>query len=266
MRRARRCVTIRVTDLGSDVLRACQRDVARVRSTAAVTARAMKVDRRLVTSHVGGNASVPVRMTERLGPLTLALVVAAIAPAPVAAQATVPAYGYAPAAGVRCGSGGVCTAGASCADGRCVTPYGAVVEAERADPEYDRRGHVHRKLMIAGGIVLGVGWLVNVVMSAFAGYHVDIWGSSDGYEPGWDDFRGVGFIPLAGPWIQLGMNRDGALWDVYLPIDALVQLIGATLLVVGIVLEENNHPEEPAFVLAPMLGDGRAGLVVGGAF
>ena len=86
-------------------------------------------------------------------------------------------------------------------------------------------------LIVAGAVVLGAGWITNIIVSAFAGA-----GSSwDSWEP----FRYTGLVPALGPWIQLalipsGSGRDG--WDQYLVTDGVIQLAGLTMLILGIAI------------------------------
>jgi hypothetical protein len=135
-----------------------------------------------------------------------------------------------------------------------------------ADAEYEHRSSIHRRLMIAGGVMLGATWLANGIIGLFAGYHTTLLGSSSSssFDPEWDAFRGVAWIPVLGPWIQLGLHSQTTGWNIWLSIDGLVQAAGFALLVAGAVLESENRPDHPAYVVLPMLGEGTAGLLFAG--
>jgi hypothetical protein len=85
-------------------------------------------------------------------------------------------------------------------------------------------------LIVAGAVVLGVSWILNIIVSAFAGA-----------GPSWDDweaFRYTGLVPAVGPWIQLALIPSGGRseWDQYLVTDGVIQLAGLTMLILGIAI------------------------------
>lgn len=210
--------------------------------------------------------------------LVLGLLVGALAPAWACAQDVSPSAAESPLGWwppgtpanaamperTPCGDR-MCPAATTCVVDGCRTADGAIVETEEVDLEHARRSRAHHRLMLGGGLALGIGWLVSVVFSSFAGYDAGFFGTSGGFRSGWDELRFTGYVPLAGPWIQLAMNREGV-WSVWPAVMGAVQLVGLGVLVLGIVLEENNGSEPLPIEVAPMLDEGLAGLLVGGTF
>ncbi len=138
------------------------------------------------------------------------------------------------------------------------------------------RGGSNRGMIIGGAVMLGVGWVLNIVGSLFAGIHVDLFGSgSGGSTSEWEAFRYTGIIPVVGPWIQLGIEpahgSDDA-WGAWLIIDGLLQAAGLTLLIVGIATsggdDEDTAEGEHGIELAilPTMGPDHAGLSALGRF
>lgn len=125
-------------------------------------------------------------------------------------------------------------------------------------------------LIISGAVLLGVGWIANIVVGLPAGDDP----FSSGSEPEWTSFRLTSLVPLAGPWIQLGVKPtsfDQDYWAGWLIIDGILQALGATLLVVGLatprtetVIAENESGFR--LTIAPRLGPDSAGLAALGTF
>jgi hypothetical protein len=123
-------------------------------------------------------------------------------------------------------------------------------------------------LIISGAVLLGVGWILDIVTGVPAGDDP----FTSGSEPEWDAFRFSSLIPIAGPWIQLAVKPTGFTQDYWAPwliIDGLIQATGLTLLVIGIATPET----EPVYAsrgvelaILPSVGPGHAGLSLVGAF
>lgn len=124
-------------------------------------------------------------------------------------------------------------------------------------------------LIVSGAVMLGVSWLIHgAVVSPFAGWSID-----RGYQAGWESFRGLGLIPVAGPWIQLatkptGFSEDG--WAPYLVLDGLLQTAGLVMLVLGATIQTEHTVyaalEESGFAILPTAGEDGAGLAAFGRF
>jgi len=163
----------------------------------------------------------------------------------------------------------MCPAGTVCVVEGCQTHDGHVVDTEAFDLEHARRHRHHERLIVASGLILAAGWLAELVFSSFAGYHTESesWSRRPaGFEPGWDDFRFAGYVPLAGPWIQLAMGRGDGSWTAYSALFGVAQFTGLVLLVVGAVLDLNDAPDPDLLAVAPMLGSDAVGILVGGRF
>ncbi len=124
-------------------------------------------------------------------------------------------------------------------------------------------------LIVSGAVMLGVGWITNIVAGMFAG--LELYGSSSSGQ--WDSFRVSSIIPVAGPWVQLAVkptsfSNDG--WAEWLIIDGLLQLAGATLLVVGVALPQHetvysDRGGDFQLAIVPRVGD-QWGLAAVGRF
>jgi hypothetical protein len=133
-----------------------------------------------------------------------------------------------------------------------------------------RRSGPNLGLIISGSVLLGVGWLSCLLVGLGAGTDP----FSGRSQPEWDTFRGVGFIPIAGPWVQIGVKPNGFtedLWGGWLVIDGLLQGAGTILLIAGIATsggddEASAGGDGVRWVLAPMLSPGQAGLSLAGTF
>jgi hypothetical protein len=157
--------------------------------------------------------------------------------------------------------------------------YGSPVYAQPSpymDPAPAQRGGPRNLgLIISGAVILGVGWVFNIITSLFAGVHVDLFGSgSGGSSDAWEAFRYTGLIPVVGPWIQMALQptsfgNDG--WGPYLIIDGLLQAAGLTMLVIGVATQggdedtaENDDGIE--LTILPSVSPGFAGLTALGRF
>jgi hypothetical protein len=126
-------------------------------------------------------------------------------------------------------------------------------------------------LVISGGVLLLVSWVIHAaVISPLAGWSLD-----RGLQPEWDEFRGWGAVPLAGPWVQLAVkptatSQDG--WSTYLAIDGILQTTGLVLLILGFawpsteVVYGENESDGSSFALTPLLDGNTAGLAAVGRF
>lgn len=139
-----------------------------------------------------------------------------------------------------------------------------------AGPPPRESSRASRALIIAGAVALGAGWIANFVTGLFAG--IEIFGSS---ADRWDTFRGVSFIPIAGPWVQLAVKpttfeQDD--WGTWLIIDGLLQGAGTIMLIAGIATMNDTEPASAdagggiPFVVLPNVGPGHAGLSLVGWF
>lgn len=125
-------------------------------------------------------------------------------------------------------------------------------------------------LIIPGAVMLGVGWIMNFIVGLPAGDDPFSGGSSEE----WDAFRLSSLIPVAGPWVQLGVKPTDFrqdYWPVWLIFDGVLQAAGTLMLIIGIATpgEETYYADvggglELAF--APSVGPGHTGLVVEGRF
>ncbi len=140
-------------------------------------------------------------------------------------------------------------------------------------PPPARRSRAHLGLIISGAVVLGVGWIVNIIPGLFAG--TDPFGSDD---PGWDGFRLASLLPIAGPWVQLALKptdfRNDA-WGPWLIANGIWQALVCTA--VGLViagLATIGDEDVPAtaeiggvrMAVLPDLSPDRMGLSVVGSF
>lgn len=144
-----------------------------------------------------------------------------------------------------------------------------------AEPARARRDAT---LLVLGASIFGGFWIANSIIGAFGGYRDR---SCDGWfrdcrslPPGtsftseWNDFRATGWIPLAGPWIELAVKppgEDG--WPIWLVFSGVAQAAGAVLLTIGaVILAEPGPAEEPAVALVPSLGPSDVGATLLGRF
>lgn len=127
-------------------------------------------------------------------------------------------------------------------------------------------------VIVTGAVMFGVSWLVHgIVVSPFAGCRYGITvgpeSGSTGCAPEWGDFRWMGFLPLVGPWVQIGLEPSDAganAWAPYLVIDGLLQLTGMGILVFGLATHETiTRPARPGEVT---VSAGPGGLQLRGAF
>jgi hypothetical protein len=142
-------------------------------------------------------------------------------------------------------------------------------------PEAPRHHHANLGPIIGGAVMLGAGWVLNIVGSLFAGVHVDLFGGGGGPDEQWQTFRFTGLIPVLGPWIQLGVqptsfSQDG--WGTWLIIDGLLQAAGLTLLIVGATMSSGDEEATAdgdggvQLALLPSVSPGQVGLTLVGRF
>lgn len=145
-----------------------------------------------------------------------------------------------------------------------------VPPAETARP---RRGRLlDRAFLIAGPLLVVGPSLLNGLVGLFAGYEFRIGysGPTEPEDPRTVTFRWVGFVPLAGPWIQLGImgpstfGRDA--WGLWFIADGLLQATGLGLLIAGLVLSCESDAEEPDVSVLPTASADGGGLMVSGRF
>ncbi len=121
-------------------------------------------------------------------------------------------------------------------------------------------------LIISGAVLLGAGWIGNIIPGLFAGI-----GSS---SSDWNAFRGTSVIPVLGPWIQLAVkptsfrNDD---WGGWLIVDGALQAAGLALLIIGLATPRTETvyaDRESGFELAvvPTVGSSQWGLAAVGRF
>ena len=147
-------------------------------------------------------------------------------------------------------------------------------------PTYRLESHARRGLAIAGAAVAGIGFAFALAVAA---------GSSEGART----WNGVPFdsgglvVPILGPWVTLGSIKKncGGLyndepvgctrvhtqdaWRAILIVDGLVQLLGATLITVGLALprEELVIADTVKARVVPMpFGSSGHGLALTGSF
>jgi len=144
----------------------------------------------------------------------------------------------------------------------------AYVAAPTDAPRSSGAGHVG--LIISGAVILGVMWIGNFIVGSAA--------SLDGRldtDPAWDTFRGVSFIPVIGPLVQLAVKPTGFEedhWATWLLIDEALQLTGLTLLILGIVLPSGDDGDMARvsdgleLAVLPSLSSGQGGLTLIGRF
>lgn len=113
-----------------------------------------------------------------------------------------------------------------------------VAMADAAPP--DPRRLLARKLVIAGEVLLGAGY----VTSASISFSIGIFCGSEPGEPLCQQSRFLwGALPLAGPWVQLGYDHDFASSVALFTVPALVQAGGAALIIAGIVVNRRARSD-----------------------
>lgn len=125
-------------------------------------------------------------------------------------------------------------------------------------------------LIVSGAVLLGVGWVANIISGLPAGDDP----FDSGSEPEWDAFRLTSIIPVAGPWIQLGVKPTTFAQDYWAPwliIDGLLQLAGVTMLIVGIATPRTQTTVAAnegglQMALVPRVGPDQAGAALVGTF
>lgn len=94
---------------------------------------------------------------------------------------------------------------------------------------------IARKLILAGGIIGGIGYVGS------AGISLAQLATPCGAEtPNTCPSRGQyawGLLPLAGPWIELGYSHDTGSSIALYAIPGALQLVGASLVIAGVVIK-----------------------------
>jgi hypothetical protein len=151
-----------------------------------------------------------------------------------------------------------------------IQPYQPTYVAAQPEPAPARRGGARIGLIVSGAVLLGVGWLSNIIVGIPAGENV--FGS--GSEEEWEAFRYCSIIPVVGPWVQLGVkptafSQDG--WAIWLILNGVMQAAGTALLVSGIALSDDGNETAdadsgPSFAVLPNISPNHAGLSLFGSF
>lgn len=136
------------------------------------------------------------------------------------------------------------------------------------EPEDESRPNLGA--IIPGAVLLGVGWVANLIVGLPAGDDPFV---SGGAGDEWDAFRLSSIIPVAGPWVQLAVKPtdfDQDYWATWLIIDGLLQAAGLTVLIVGIATPSHSRGyaavQGPTLALSPSASPGHAGLSLVGSF
>lgn len=102
-------------------------------------------------------------------------------------------------------------------------------------PEPVVRYRMRVGMVVAGAVMLGAGWLVNVLVGSVVG----LIGSASGSET-LVDYFGWSLIPIIGPWAQLGyfnLDTDTGLLAYHVVL-GVVQTLGFVLALVGTIDQE----------------------------
>lgn len=200
----------------------------------------------------------------------------------------------------QCADQSQCPAGTACVNGTCVQqqqpypqqqqpypqqqqPYGAQPYPQQQPmghgppPQEPRTEGRHLVgLIVAGAVVWAASYAFNAFVGAFAGAFTICGGSTicpD--ESEWEEFRGFGFVPLIGPWMQLAAKPTPFghdTWGGYLIGNAVLQTAGLTMLILGATIEVETrvYGEGPGdgleLALLPQLGPTQGGLQLVGRF
>ncbi len=105
-----------------------------------------------------------------------------------------------------------------------------------------------RALWIPGALILGAGWIASGVAT--------VAGDSDAMA------RGLGFLPVLGPWIQLERGGNDPLLTLSLWVSGIAQAAGLAMTVIGATVRRRVRSVDVA--LAPT--EGGAALAVTGRF
>jgi len=130
---------------------------------------------------------------------------------------------------------------------------------------------MNRGLAVAGGVMFGVSWAVNI-LGAGLGTLLLYSGSTTHAGLTSDQTFGASFIPVIGPLIFAGVALDasssGVAFAVLGIVDAAAQAAGLTMLIIGIVGEdvEVNVNEQTALLVLPYTNGEGTGLTVSGTF
>lgn len=163
-----------------------------------------------------------------------------------AVAASLSAFAPAPAEAQACVDASTCPVGTACMNGQCVNvgtapgvgaPAPAYGTPPPVGPAYGQpapvaapatrteQGHI-TGLIVAGAVVLGAGWLTNIITSLGAGASEAFVDPVTGRTEDWAPFRFTGLVPVLGPWIQLGIKPGNPIgrrniWGEYLIIDGV---------------------------------------------
>ncbi|MGE0784369.1 MAG: hypothetical protein AB7S26_01675 [Sandaracinaceae bacterium] len=124
-------------------------------------------------------------------------------------------------------------------------------ESDEARDDAARRARRDVPTIITAGTIWALAYVLDIATA------IGLW--ADAGDDPFDlhrDLLGASFIPVAGPWVQLGVDPDDgrkAYWGIL----GGVQTIGLALLAVGHFV---GHPDEPAAFFVPLEGGGYAGL------
>jgi hypothetical protein len=149
------------------------------------------------------------------------------------------------------------------------TPVQSAQPYTMAPPQMRVEHQMNRGLAIAGGVLFGVSWGVNILGSSLGGLLV-----YSGRSPGgltYDQMFGASFIPVIGPLIFAGIAFDRGGMEFFGGlglVDAAAQAAGLTMLIIGILgedVEVNASAENELYVLPYANGEG-AGLTASGTF
>lgn len=121
-------------------------------------------------------------------------------------------------------------------------------------PTMSRR---RRGLLIAGAITFGAGWLISIAYSALSGRAAGTYRTAD-YSMYWP-----GFVPVAGPWIELGYHLE-----IVSVFSGLAQAAGCSVLIAGVLSRKTVPvPRKSDIAIAPLLtAPGSFGIAVLGRF
>lgn len=140
---------------------------------------------------------------------------------------------------------------------QCPTDHRCIQGACRAPSGYENAPNWG--LIVPGIIVLGVGYVLNALVSAFVVEVGDAFGSV-GYEPFY-----FGFIPVAGPWIELGFYAYDDGLSGYFIVDGIAQAVGLTLIIIGAAVGHTVPywalgEDGPTLAVLPTIGRDGSGL------
>lgn len=122
-------------------------------------------------------------------------------------------------------------------------------------------------LVLLGSFVWGGSYVLTSLAGPWAGRcYRPFSGGCPSEDPAWEPFRWLGFVPLAGPWIQLAFKPgdlgDDA-WAPWLILTGSAQLAGLVSLILAFALPSRRRRDvEVGAIVAPQL----TGLSFSGRF